>query len=218
MELAQIATIVTILVGICGLLALILNKFFNFGKIVGKIDSVVAKIDSVDAKINSVIDSVDAKINSVDAKIDLVDEGSKTRFAGLSARFDDMNKNIVIILDNLVKRPLVGSNSPIGLTEHGVEIGEKIGVDSFVERYQNFVIADESWSEYQIQQHCFDVVENKLPSKLSDDDTQLLEKVAYDKGISVSSLMRVIAIKMRDKKLKDIGRDVVNIDQHTPDT
>ncbi len=175
----------------------------------------------------AVVGGVVYQFTKMDFKIDLVDYKSETRTAGLSDRLDDLNKNIDRVdkninrIYNILNKPKTpieeSSSSPISLTEYGVELGEKISVDSLVEKYQNFVNVDASWSEYQIQQHSFDFVESELLSKFSDDDKKLLEKVAFDEGLIVPNLMRVIAIKMRDKKLEGLGRDLVNIDQHTLD-
>ena len=148
----------------------------------------------------------------VDGRLDKID----TRLDGIDARFDGIEKNIGKLFDAIIGKGVSKSSSPIALTEYGLKLKEKIDVDSLIEKYaKNVQIADES-NRYHIQETCFDFAENSLSDLLSDKERGALESLAFEEGISLDSVMRVCAISLRDYKLKELGKGIKNMDNHTP--
>ena len=106
-------------------------------------------------------------------------------------------KNILSILGS--KNPVSGSASPLKLTEFGESISAKINGKEWAERLsqsEGLRSSLEGKSNYDIQEGCIQYAQLDLPT--TDQELQILNQCAYDLGIEVAVVRRVLGIELRD--------------------
>ncbi|MDD9797993.1 MAG: hypothetical protein OXT03_02630 [Alphaproteobacteria bacterium] len=160
---------------------------------------------------------VETRIDGLDKRIDGLDK----RIDGLDKRIDDVWRVLQNILGRLSgqsgEESVSTSQSPIRLTEYGTKLAGKSQAETIVETYADRAEVAPDMNEYQIQQTCFDFARLELLDILETTERDRIEKLAFDEGISITEISRVIGIKMRDYHLTKLGKNVGNIDQQTPD-
>jgi len=158
---------------------------------------------------------VETRIDGLDKKIDDIHKG-------LDKRIDDVWRVLNKILDHFSidqndERPVSTSQSPIRLTEYGTKLADKSQAEAIVKTYADKIEIAPDMNEYQIQETCFDFARLELLDIIKTTERDRIEKLVYDEGISMTEIWRVLGIKMRDYHLAKLGKDVVGIDQPTPD-
>lgn len=151
-------------------------------------------------------------------------DGLEARFGKLETRFDSLETRFNDFLDKLIGiigPQLFKSSSPLTLTDLGKSISEKIGATELANDYAK-KLHDEvkDLNAYEIQEYCFEFCEEKLPAKLKEEKVKQLERmqtVAFEEGIEVEKIMRIVAIELRDKLLSIQGTSHSEIDEHSPD-
>lgn len=146
----------------------------------------------------------------------------ETRIDGLDKRIDDIWRVLNKILghfsiDQSDEGPVSISQSPIRLTEYGAKLADKAQAEAIIETYADKIEVAPDMNEYQIQETCFDFARLELLDIIEKTERDRIEKLVYDEGISMSEISRIFGIKMRDYHLAKLGKNVGNIDQHTPD-
>ena len=95
---------------------------------------------------------------------------------------------------------IITRRSPLRLTELGEAISKEIGGKALASRIATNL---GSWATdkdaYAIQEYSFEYVEE---FQYSDEERKTIRKSAYDNGLDVSVIRRVLAIELRDKLLK----------------
>ena len=110
----------------------------------------------------------------------------------------EVRDDIKEILQRLPNPPLSAS-SPLRLTDFGEKIAHNISAgewaDQIVEEVSKEVIGK---SPYEIQEFCFTHVQSL---KVSPDQKLLLDNCAYEHGIDVETVLKVLGVVVRDKLL-----------------
>lgn len=90
------------------------------------------------------------------------------------------------------------SSSPISLTDYGQNLSEIVGAKAIAQNYAGRVEFGLLASEYHIQEVCSQFAEEQLLDNLTPDERSFLETIAYQEGIDIKKILRVIGIEMRD--------------------
>ncbi len=147
--------------------------------------------------------------------------GLETLTTGLSNKLDRIGEDIKEIFKRLPGEPLERVTSPISLTDHGKNLSQKINAPKIAEmQIDKAVHAVKGFNAYQIQEYCFSLSREELLQELKENHIDLYNKiheVAYDEGIDVEKLTRVIALELRDKVLSSLNKLHTEIDQYSPD-
>lgn len=102
-------------------------------------------------------------------------------------------------------RKVIGSESPLRLTDFGKEIAEKLDADHMAGRLAEIIKEDVKGKEpYDIQEFSFNYVQDD--AHYSDEDRRFIRNVAYEKGVSENQVREVIGIELRDKLLEIEGK------------
>ncbi|MEG9861724.1 MAG: hypothetical protein V6Z81_04380 [Parvularculales bacterium] len=111
---------------------------------------------------------------------------------------------------------LFQSKSPLALTESGQNIASTIGADTIADAYMEQVAISREMNPYEIQVTCFDFAEKSLISKLDAKTKTKIETEAFERGLEVENILKIIAIVIRDKFLSQRGYVPTQIDEHDP--
>ena len=117
------------------------------------------------------------------------------------ASYFDLDEKITKLADRVIKlegKEVVAGASPLALTDYGAKISELIGGQDFAERYVDKIELPTDANEYVIQKACQDYAKGELFSSLGEQEKNKLEKIAFDEGIELEKVLRVIGIEMRD--------------------
>ncbi len=102
------------------------------------------------------------------------------------------------IFDRL-PNPLTKDASPLRLSDSGEEISKKINAPTIADAMSSKLRPEVAGkSPYEIQQLCFRWVS---VDKLADDQKALVQDAAFSRGPTLSQIMEVIAIEVRDRLL-----------------
>lgn len=119
------------------------------------------------------------------------------------------------------KRPLLGSQSPLNLTDEGkVEMG-LMGAYGIVENnwgkiYKNIEDNIEGKNLYDIQEYCLMTSTVEPESFYSPEDIDKMKLYAFKKGFDLFSYLRAIGVIIRDKYFAIKGLNKDEIDIHDP--
>ena len=109
-----------------------------------------------------------------------------------------VRKRIDDIFDRL-PNPLTNSSSPLSLTEMGREISVEIDARQWAARnLHDAKKATANKSPYETQQDCFDRAKME---NLSGEEKRKVEDAAFNRGLTVSQILDVLAIELRDMLL-----------------
>ena len=114
--------------------------------------------------------------------------------------FHNFMKEIRAKLDSISERlpkqpPLWMGASPIKLTERGKKISDEANAVEIASWLLTKYEGSDDDSDYQVQERCF-YLANK--NNLKEDQIRLLEDCAYQNGIDMKAILRVVAIELRD--------------------
>ena len=132
----------------------------------------------------------------------------------------NINKRLEKIF-HLLPKPIEATTSPRSLTDYGKELSEKIGASEISDTILSEVTEQvKDFNAYQIQEHCFVFSKDELLENLKNDNPDIYKKihdVAFEEGLEIEKLTRVIALELRDKILSDLNKHPSEIDQHNPE-
>lgn len=166
-------------------------------------------------------DRLSKRLKTLSKKMDKLE----TSFEEFTKEFKDDNflKKLAEKVANIINNDyaLVSkTESPVSLTEIGKEINDSIDAERIASNYIKYYKKEHSgWQDmnaYHTQETCFEFCSKKLISLLSEQEKKPLEDEAYQRGIDISNIFRVIGIVMRDKMLKEKGIDKKEVDKHDP--
>ncbi len=153
------------------------NSLGDLSAKVGKMETVPGKVAALDAKVDSLADKVDMLCNGV-----------------------------FLYLKNGVEQ----SKSPTSWSTYGEQLSEKIDAGAvaaiYVERLHRLTTA---MNAYQVQERCFAFCDHELMDDLEKTDRVLFDKIsmtAYQNGIRMNNLTRVVGLHLRDKVLMMSGQ------------
>lgn len=157
-----------------------------------KIDHHIGKHGEVDVAISKLETSITYMQKSIDS---------------LAQSLQNNNK---IIID-----PFTQSHSPIAITDQGHEMMKRLSVEQmFEDNWSRIKLLIEqnaaSKNPYDIQQYCLEQA-IVFPEKfLQPEEIDKLKMDAYEKGLPLTSYMRVMAILARDRYFQEHHIDVVD--------
>lgn len=152
------------------------------------------KLNSVNT-LNANIQSIQESISEIKGRLNLLQPQNKDRFTQ--------------------------SQSPINLTEEGKRLVEELKIeDSIASKWEEIKAAimkdNKNKNPYDVQEFLFSMALT-APEKLVDQDgLSRIKKRAYDEGVPLASLSRVVAIVARNKYLKEENIPEEDIDRHDP--
>lgn len=147
----------------------------------------------------------------IEEKIENIEE----KIEKLESRYE----NIFQILVGAVGQPLVKSNSPLTLTDYGITISEKINAGGVAKVYAERLFPEiKNLNAYQIQEYCFEYCKNSLLDDLklaNPGQYETIHTVAFEDGIEINKITRVIAIQLRDAIFSMSGTLHEDLDKHS---
>ena len=94
------------------------------------------------------------------------------------------------------------SGSPRRLTEFGLTISQQIGAKKLAAGLARQIKDEvEGFSPYDVQEYCFEYM--KKDGVLDEKQNALVRDCAYENGVKVSGVLRVIALELRDEILRN---------------
>ena len=103
-------------------------------------------------------------------------------------------------------------NSPISLTKKGQELLDAADGKRLAEKYHSKIKLSTSASNYEVQETCLAFAEFDFLDKLESQEKTELENLAYQRGISIERVLRVIGIEMRDLILAERKKSETSAD------
>ena len=133
--------------------------------------------------------------------------GSKDEFAKtIGQSIETIQSDIKKIFRILSEGQTIEASSPLRLTDLGKSISGFLGARDWAETTAKEVATKIPVSEkhpYGIQTYCFEFV--KRESTLSEELNRKVQEAAYNNGLEIDKVRRVLAIELRDVLLKTYG-------------
>ena len=163
-------------------------------------------------------------MKGVEKKIEKINDKFDDKFEKINDKFDDkfekINDKLEKIFHLLHNEPIEKRTSPISLTDYGQKLSQEISASEISDmELTNATEQVKDCNAYQIQEYCFEFAKNALLKKLNEKHRDFYDKiheVAFNEGIEVEKLTRVIALELRDKILSSQSRLHSEINQHEP--
>ncbi len=131
-----------------------------------------------------------------------------TQVGVINTQISGINTQISGILNVVTNNNVSQSQSPAQLNEYGTQISNKINGGEFVKKHLDAVHFSENMSKYQMQQACFDYAQAELMDKISAEERERLEGVAYTEGAPIPIVLAVLGFELRNAKFKSLGIDI----------
>ena len=106
------------------------------------------------------------------------------------------------------------ASSPMSLNDRGRELSKEMGAAEIASKYRAKLVdkaRDEDGGPYQIQENCFDCAANEILSDLKEKDKRTfrhLTDIAYNEGVQVEILMRIVGLVLRDQVLQAVNQSL----------
>ena len=136
-------------------------------------------------------------------------EGTKGQLVNLNKRFLRLEERFSYF-SNRISAELgitlfIESKSPIVLTESGEELAEEVSAQEWVDRVSGTLKEEvKDLDAYGIQDFCFEYVDRE-ENQYNPEEEKVIRDSAFKRGISTYYIRQVLAIKLRDKLLKEAG-------------
>ena len=137
------------------------------------------------------------------SKMDSGMSGTESSMERLRSEMRDFMKEIRSDIKKIFNRlsPTTGTGSPISLTKLGKKVSREIDAPEWARRKAPELLDEiAGQSPYFIQEFCMDFCTTKY--RPGDDLKYLLEQCAYDNGIDLDSVLRVLGVELRDRLLE----------------
>ncbi|MGU9962737.1 MAG: hypothetical protein ACNYPD_01380 [Candidatus Halichondribacter symbioticus] len=138
-----------------------------------------------------------------------------TQISDINTQVGVLNTQISGILNVVTNNNVSQSQSPAQLNEYGTQISNKINGGEFVKKHLDAVHFSEDMSKYQMQQACFDYAQAELMDKISAEERERLEGVAYTEGAAIPIVLAVLGFELRNAKFKSLGIDIAGAGNST---
>ena len=111
------------------------------------------------------------------------------------------------LLTRLESTPVVSGASPLGLTEYGKKLAEDLGARAIIQRHLDQIDrmseSQDITNAYKLQTFCFSQLD--WSSVLTEEELDLIDRIAYDEGTDRINVLAVLAIEARDALLARRG-------------
>ena len=163
------------------------------------------------------------KVGSLEAQFKEI----KSEFENIKDEFRNIKtelRNVKDLLNTILQRlpdanpeAVARTESPIRLNDLGSEISERVAAKSIIDKVLSDVPVKSGMNEYQIQQTCFKYANLELMKNVSEAEKDRMEKMAYEKGLDVGSVLYVLGIELRDAVFKKFGKSPPQTGQQASD-
>ena len=127
-------------------------------------------------------------------------------------------KVLIDLLKKFLGEPTLQTTSPISLTEKGVSIASTIDSHDIARKHletiNNSIKKDAN--PYEIQEACFTFAQNDLLKLLDEAKVDKIQAEAFEQGMELKEILKIIAVVIRDKILNKRGHEPKQIDEHSP--
>jgi len=156
-----------------------------------------------------------------------------SRWTAKLSHVDKLDGNIVSIKEDIStikafinvyqtsNNPFDRAQSPLSLTEKGVELAKDINVDALISNHWIAIEKDLSTAlkkdcnPYDIQQESINVA-NNISKYLTDKEMDSLKLYAYRNGHTITTYNLLIAVYIRDAYFKKHAIDLSEVDKYDP--
>ena len=145
------------------------------------------------------------KVGVWKSKVDSGMSGAEKSMEGFRSEMRDFMNEIRSDIKKIFNRlsPTTGSGSPISLTKLGEKVSKEIDAPGWSrDMAPTFLDEVKGQSPYFIREFCMDFCTTRY--KPDDDLKYRLEQCAFDNGIDVDSVLRVLGVELRDRLLQRI--------------
>ena len=101
------------------------------------------------------------------------------------------------------------SKSPTVISEIGEAMSAAMDAPGIVEKHaktlRELVYKANPQTMYDLQEECFMIVDMHLPDMLTDEELKIAKNKAYKHSVSLSNVLRVVAVLLRDKLFAEKG-------------
>ncbi|MDR1938986.1 MAG: hypothetical protein LBQ73_10895 [Tannerellaceae bacterium] len=182
------------------------------------------------ASLNNNVTQINTSIAYMKESIDTVTE----KYASLNSNVTQINTSISYMKESIdtirqslqnnngiIVNPFAERHSPMSLTQEGLELVKKIGmekmVDSNWDKIRQYIRENmPATNPYDIQQFLMEHVAVFPNRFITDENVLWLKTFAYANGIPLMSYLTVIAILIRDKYFLDQDIHIEDIDKYVP--
>ena len=177
------------------------------------------KVSSWKTTVDSRLTGVEEAIDRLEKAVEKVEKAVETlaqKVEHLSHKVDDVYRRV---MDDSF-RSVEKVDSPIALSDYGKELFDLIDAGKIVDVYAEKIYNEtQEMNTYKVQEYCFTYCKEKLMEELEANDKEQSEKmafVAFDQGINMEKIMRVVGIALRDRVLQMGGKLHAEVDKHSP--
>ncbi len=131
----------------------------------------------------------------------------------LDAVIKDVNDIKLFLSLRFPEAAFLQKQSPAALTESGKQLTDTVGADAIADKYADQAAVPENPNACQMQRACFAFAEQDLLGKLDTETKDKIETEAYEQGIEVDSILRLIGVVLRDRLLSEYGMNPKQADE-----
>ena len=172
----------------------------------GRVDRLDSKVDGLASRLDGKIDRLDSKIDGLASRLDSKIDGLANR---LDSRIDGLARQLEVIVPLVIqmagKQSLGIGKSPQVLSPLGEELSEAIDAPRIVsenlDELREAVRFSEQANLYDLQTACF-ALEN-VYEMLRGEQAEKYKMTAFEKGIDIDLLDRVVAFVLRDRLIDE---------------
>ena len=152
--------------------------------------------------------NIENRLSNTEKSLDVLSKN----LDALSKKVDDLYSIIISKFGRSVEQ----ADSPVTVTDYGKDLSGRINAEAVVDVYaDNLYEETKGMNAYQVQEHCFIFCKEKLLNDLEKKDKAKfdnLSAVAFDEGIEIEKLMRIVGILLRDRVLSMKGKSHAEVD------
>lgn len=115
---------------------------------------------------------------------------------------------------------LTQSHSPIGLSQLGETVAEKMGISTLIgknwENILNLIDKQGLRNAYDVQQFCIETATINIDNFFLPGDVATIKNYAYNEGRPLAYYGSMIGVIIRDKYFQVKGIDPTEVDKHDP--
>ncbi|MCY4304137.1 MAG: hypothetical protein OXC62_05060 [Aestuariivita sp.] len=183
----------------------VLEKTTEF--VVDKVAALEKTTAALEKTTEIVVNKVDALEKTTETVVNKVDALEKTT-AILENTTESISKQVL----GLSGQRYTEASSPMSLNDRGRELSKEMGAAEIASKYRAKLVdkaRGEDGGPYQIQENCLDCAANEILSDLKEKDKRTfrhLTDIAYNEGVQVEILMRIVGLVLRDQVLQAVNQ------------
>ena len=191
------------------ILAIILCVLFytvwQVSKYIERFKGINRKVEENSGQIER-FNGAEKRIGRVEKHVKAIETSTKNnleKIISIGGKIDSIENKLDLIFDWVTPKRVAKEQSPLNLTSFGNKIKKEIKGDLIVEKYKSkiSVMFDKNNSEnnpYDIQQKSRRIAEDELPKLLSKKDLETIKGTAFNEGIPVFQVYKVLGLLIRD--------------------